>query len=710
MTARRLAGAHSPYLRQHADNPVDWYPWDDAVFARARAEDKPVFVSIGYSACHWCHVMERESFEDPALAAFLNEHFLSVKVDREERPDLDATYQLAHQSLTGRAGGWPLSVFVTPDQRPFFAGTYFPPKPRHGMPSFREVLEALHTAWHTQRAELDAQADELTEAVQRFARGTARGTPDGDVMPTSAWLGKAVAAVLPRVDTLHGGFGTRPKFPNTMSLDLLVLQGALGPAQQGAAARRAVWHTLRQMARGGIWDHLGGAFARYATDTKWHLPHFEKMLYDNAQLLRLYLDAARLQGLHHDPDGLLPPDHAHTIVRETAAWLAREMTAPDGTFYAAQDADSEGEEGRFFVWTAETLTAAAPEEAPALRAWFDVTATGNWEHGQSVLWTPRALETVAEGLGTTPEALRATLTTGRAKLLAARSTRTRPATDTKSLTAWNALTLGALVDAAATLGDAPMAALATACFAAWRQRAWDGARLAHALSEGVAYGTGFLDDYGALAGAAVDVFEATGDGEALAFAGALLGVVRARFLDPDGSLAFTPDDAEVVLHRSRDGGDHATPGGVGLCLDAMLRVATLTGDAALADDAARVLAFYAPSARGMGFGMPSVVRAIDRATRGPVEIIVLGDAGRDDTRAMLAAARGVYVPHRVMVVARDAEAAVAAGVDPALVDYRTPGPDGAPVAYVCRGTSCEMPVRNAEALHETLRRVATAMG
>ncbi len=711
MPANRLQGARSPYLLQHANNPVDWFPWGDEAFAQARAEDKPLFVSIGYSACHWCHVMERESFEDPAVAAYLNAHFLNVKVDREERPDIDQVYQLAHQALTGRAGGWPLSVFITPNRRPFFAGTYFPPRPLRGMPSFWQVLEAISAAWDHKRPEIEAQADELTAALEGVAAGSVRSAPASPEAPSPARLAEAVATVLPRVDTLHGGFGSRPKFPNTMTLDLLVLAGALDLPDQGPTARRTVWHTLQQMAQGGIWDHLGGGFARYSTDAKWHVPHFEKMLYDNAQLLRLYLDAARLRVLHDDPDDLLPIERAHRVVREIGQYLAREMTAPDGTFYAAQDADSEGEEGRFFVWSPEALRAAAPEEAEVLARWFDVTEAGNWEEGRSVLWTPRPLQTVATTLGQAPEEVTAAIQRGRQRLLAAREQRPRPATDTKSLAAWNALCLGALADAGATLGDPTLEAMARGCFDAWRRVGWDGARLAHAMTEGVAYGTGFLDDYGALAGAAVDVFEATGDGGALAFARALLAAVREHFLDPEsGSLAFTPDTAEVVLHRSRDGGDHATPGGVGLCLDAMLRVATIAGDGALADDARRVLGFYGPTAQGQGFAMPTVVRALDRAARGPVEIIVLGDPARDDTRAMWMAARGAYVPHRVMVVARDAEAAVAEGVDPELVAGRTAGPDGAPVAYVCRGTTCEMPARTAEALRETLRRVATAMG
>jgi uncharacterized protein YyaL (SSP411 family) len=706
MTANRLAGARSPYLLQHARNPVDWHPWEDAVFARARAEDKPVFVSVGYSACHWCHVMERESFEDPALAAYLNAHFLSVKVDREERPDVDATYQLAHQAMTGRPGGWPLSVFVTPDRRPFFAGTYFPPAPRHGLPSFREVLEAIVEAWTTRRADLDAQADALTTALARVAESPA-GVGDA---PTKAALSEALAEALPRVDTLHGGFGRRPKFPNTMTLDLLVLGAALDLDGHGATARRAVGHTLRQMARGGIWDHLGGGFARYSTDAAWHVPHFEKMLYDNAQLLRLYLDAARLRALRGDPDALLDDVTAHAVVRETAAWLAREMTAPDGSLYAAQDADSEGEEGRYFVWTPDEIARAAPDEAAALCAWFDVRPEGNWEHGRNVLWTPKPLAEVAQGLGQAPEVVREAIVRGRTKLLATRARRARPATDTKSLAAWNGLCLGALADAGSTLGDAALTAMATRGLDAWRTRAWDGARLAHAMVDGEAYGVGFLDDYGATACAAVDVFEATGDGGALGFARGLLDAVRARFLDPaDGSLAFTPDDAEVVLHRTRDGGDHATPGGVGLCLDAMLRVATLTGDPALAADAHRVAARYNARTKGQAFVAPALLRALDRAARGPVEVIVLGDPARDDTQRLLRAARSVYVPHRVLVRAPDADAAVLAGVDAALVAYRTAGPDGAPVAYVCRGTSCEMPARSDEALVETLRRVADAM-
>ncbi len=695
----RLATERSPYLLQHARNPVDWMAWGDEAFERARREDKPVFLSIGYSACHWCHVMERESFEDEATAALLNERFVSVKVDREERPDVDQTYQLAHQVLTQRGGGWPLSMFLTPERKPFFGGTYFPDARRYGMPSFTDVLTALGDAWKNRRDEVIAQSDELAALLPRATSAA----PHRTVEPRDV-LREAVERVLPRVDRDLGGLAGAPKFPNTMTFDLLAAVAASGD-ERAASAREALAITLDAMARGGIRDHLGGGFARYSTDARWHVPHFEKMLYDNAQLARLYLDGARALT---DGDAITPA-RCRAVVRDTFAYVRREMTSPAGTFYSAQDADSEGEEGRFFAWTPDEVKAAAGDDAAAACAWFEVTDLGNWERGRSVLHTPASRDEVARRLKLPVEDLDAAIARARPKLLAARELRPRPMRDDKCLAGWNALMIGALADAGATLDEPAWTAAAKRCLDAWRTVAWTSPRLAHAMKDGVAYGEGFLDDYGAMAGAAIDVYEATGDAASLAFARALLEAVVARFVDAaTGELCFTSSDAEVVLHRSRDPYDHAYPGGAGLCVDALARLAELTGDKTFHDVAARAAEVYAARAAAHPTGMASLTRAIDRVARSSIEVIVVGDGARDDTRAMRSAARRAMVPRRLLVCVASAEEALSHGLDAALFEGRSAGPEGAPVAYVCRGTACEMPARSPESLAATLRRAASA--
>ncbi len=693
-----LAGERSPYLLQHARNPVAWEPWGDAAFDRARREDKPVFLSVGYSACHWCHVMERESFDDEATAAYLNAHFVSVKVDREERPDVDHAYQLAHQLVAQRGGGWPLSMFLDADRRPFYGGTYFPPAPRHGMPSFREILAAIVEAWTQRREDVRTQAAELAGTLARVAtRVPAPGEPSTEL------LAAAVARVLPRIDRAHGGFGAAPKFPNTMTHDLLLVAAVVERGARAKDAGDAVLLTLRRMRAGGIWDHLGGGFARYSTDAEWKVPHFEKMLYDNAQLLRLALHASRL--LQHR--GAPGSDVAAMlgVAADTAAYLDREMRDADGLYYSAQDADSEGEEGRFFVWTPEQVVAAAGgADAEAVCAMFDVRREGNFEHGRSVLWTPRSVETVAAALGRDVEAVTAAVERARPKMLAARESRPHPMRDEKCLAAWNGLALGAAADLAATVGDDAAVASARGALLRWRDVGFATGRLAHAVKDGEAYGRAFLDDLGGLAGAALDVFEATFDGAALGFARALLDEVLAHFVDAaSGGLFFAADDAEVVLHRAMDPSDHAYPGGVGLATMALLRAADLTGEARYRTAAERCLAASVTSAKDHPLGMGSVLLAADRAARGPMTVVVVGDASRDDVRAMLRSARTWLLPHRTLVCATDEAHAAALGVDPSWMQGRSGGAGGAPVAYVCRGTVCQRPAADLDGLATVLR-------
>ncbi|MBI5516034.1 MAG: thioredoxin domain-containing protein [Deltaproteobacteria bacterium] len=689
----RLGSERSPYLLQHAHNPVDWYPWGDDAFALARSLDRPVFLSVGYSACHWCHVMERESFEDPATAEFLNAHFVSVKVDREERPDVDQAYQLAHQALARRAGGWPLSMFLAPDRRPFVGGTYFPNARRYGMPSFLEVLRSVKTAWDTQRDEVSAQAEALTEVVRRATEAPqARTTADRSLLPS------AVREALRRADGRHGGFGTQPKFPNTMALELLVVAAVEDPEGLGASALEALGRALDGMARGGLRDHLGGGFARYSTDAQWKVPHFEKMLYDNALLARLYLRGTRL--FARDPARApLYREATRGILR----WCQREMVSPSGVFYASQDADSEGEEGRYFVWTREELTEVlGASDGEALAAWFDVTPAGNFEHGRSVLWTPGTAQAVAATLGWAPERLVDAVVRATPRLLEARARRPRPATDDKCLAAWNGLMISAFADAGAALEDPELVAVGQRALGRWRTLAWDGATLRHAIKGDEAYGTGFLDDHGALACAALEVFEAASDGEALAFARALGDAILARFSDDQGVLCATPSDAEVVLSRPRDPHDHAMPGGLGLASSALLRLHALTGEARYHEGAERALGPFLEAARGSPLGLASVVLAGDRLARPPFVAMVLGPRGDPRSSALTTVLREFVLPHcEVLQVASEAEG-LALGLDPSLVGAKGAGPEGAPRVYLCHGARCEAPVGEPEALREVL--------
>ncbi len=696
--ANRLAQERSPYLLQHAHNPVDWHAWGDEAFEKARREGKPVFLSIGYSACHWCHVMERESFEDEATARDLNAHFVSVKVDREERPDIDQIYQLAHQVLTQRAGGWPLSMFLTPDRKPFYGGTYFPNTPRHGMPSFRTLLEGVTDAFAHRRGDVDAQADELTRVVARVT-----GVPaDERAALDPAALDEVRTQLMRRAAPTHGGFGRAPKFPNTMALDLLLLADAV---RGDTEARAHALVTLDHMAAGGIHDQLGGGFARYSTDERWLIPHFEKMLYDNAQLARVYLDGWRARGTSASETDARGRDES--VVRDTLTYVLREMRDDaSGAFYSAQDADSEGVEGKFFAWTPASIEAViGAKDARVVCRYFDVTPEGNFEHGLSALWTPEPVERVAKAVGLDATEVLAVIRRARPALFAARELRVKPMRDDKCLASWNALVIGSLADAGATLGETTWTDAASRGLRTWRERGFTDGRLAHAMKDGVAYGTGYLDDYAGLACAAIDVYEATFEPETLAFARALADAALDLFWDADdGSAYYTPRDAEVVIQRVREVHDHAYPGGYGLVADALLRLTSLTGESRYRTAAERLLEGVASMARQNPMGLGTVARAIDRAARGAVEIVVLGDTARDDTRALLRVARASYVPHRVLACASSEDAGRAQGLDPALLRARSPGPDGAPQVFVCRGTVCEAPVQTPEALRAALTR------
>jgi uncharacterized protein len=554
--ANALAQETSPYLRQHADNPVDWLPWGPVALARARAEDKPLLVSIGYSACHWCHVMERESFEDPRTAAVMNESFVCVKVDREERPDIDAIYMEAVQGMTGH-GGWPLNVFLTPEQLPFYGGTYFPPDARQGMPAWTQVLQAIAESWEQNRQEIRAGGERLRERLS----GGARLSPSSEP-PDERALGRAVATLAESFDARHGGFGGAPKFPQAPVLELLLLR------EDG---RTMALTTLHAMASGGIHDQLGGGFARYSVDASWTVPHFEKMLYDNALLARAYLHGWRASG----------DERLRDVCVDTLDWALREMRGPEGGFYSALDADSEGVEGRFYVWTVAELREVLGEDADAAVAWLGVTAGGNFqdphhpEPGLNVL-TDRGH---GEASGRAPD--RQTRERIRERLLSARELRVRPALDDKRLTSWNALMVSALADAAAALGGAEGsryldAALACAEFLESGMRD-DRGRLLRTYNDGQAKIGAYLEDHAFLLEALIALFEATCEERWFHQASALADELIARFADPEHGFFSTAADGEALIVRRKDLEDSPIPSGSSSAAAGLLRLAQLTG-------------------------------------------------------------------------------------------------------------------------------------
>ncbi|MBM3346125.1 MAG: thioredoxin domain-containing protein, partial [Betaproteobacteria bacterium] len=569
----RLARETSPYLLQHAANPVDWYPWGEEALARARAEKRPILLSIGYSACHWCHVMAHESFEDPAVAAVMNDHFVNIKVDREERPDLDQIYQLAHQMLAHRPGGWPLTMFLTPDGTPFFGGTYFPASPRHGLPAFADLCQRMAAIYRERQKDIVAQSAALLEAFAHLepAGGTQPGALD------DAPLLSAIEALKANFDPDDGGFGSAPKFPHASDLELCLRHfatGAAGNAGRGRAADgdalNIVVLTLARMAEGGIFDHLGGGFCRYSTDAHWSIPHFEKMLYDNGPLLSLYADAWTLT---QDP-------RFAQVVEATAGWLLRDMRSAEGAFYAALDADSEGEEGRFYVWTPQqvraTLTA---DESAVAEMYFGLNAPANFEGRHWHLRVGMPLAKVASQLGRPLSRCEALLKASRAKLLTARSRRIHPGLDDKILTSWNALAIQGLAHAGRIFGRDDWIEAAWQAFDFLRTRLWQtgaesapGAaaiaapgRLRASFKDGRASLNAYLDDYAFLLAAALELLQARFDAAVLGFAEALAGTLLAQFEDPlRGGFYFTSHDHEVLFHRGKPGHDNATPSGNGV--------------------------------------------------------------------------------------------------------------------------------------------------
>jgi uncharacterized protein YyaL (SSP411 family) len=681
-TPNRLAREASPYLQQHAGNPVDWYPWGEEALAVAKREDKPILLSIGYSACHWCHVMERESFEDEATAARMNAGYVCIKVDREERPDLDQIYQLVVQ-LMGRSGGWPLTVFLTPDQKPFFGGTYFPPVDRYGMPGFPKMLAAVLEAFRTKRGEIDEQAAEITQAIATATAGEARGGP---VAITPDLLAEAAKRLQGRFDDTNGGFGSRPKFPSTMALAVMLRHGVVNEDER--ALQRVVF-ALDRMRAGGVYDQLGGGFHRYSTDEKWLVPHFEKMLYDNALLLRLYVDAWRATKHARFAD----------TAREIVEYVQREMTHEGGAFFSTQDADSEGEEGKFFVWTPAEVRAVLGEDAELAMARWGVTDEGNFEEsGATVLHEAATVADLAVRFERAPSEIEAALARARTRLREAREKRVKPFRDEKVLACWNGLMIGALADAGAALGDDAMIARAARALAFVKGTMITGDALNRVAKDGaVKSSPAFLDDYAYLADAALDLYEATGDLAHLAFARRLAERIATRFWDRAAqALFFTPEGGEALIHRAKDPFDHATPSATAIACKVFLRLpASREGEPPYGKIAALQLEALAAAAIENPFGMSEALLAMDRLARGEVTIVIAGNI--DDARTKDLA----RVAHQTFVASRDLvwlDGEVARGTFVALAEGKTAGPDGAPRGYVCRGQTCSLPVGTGEEL------------
>jgi uncharacterized protein len=648
--ANALARETSPYLLQHRDNPVEWLPWGDEALRRARAEDRPLLVSIGYSACHWCHVMERESFEDAETAALMNEHFVCVKVDREERPDVDAVYMEAVQLMTGQ-GGWPLNVFVTPEQVPFYGGTYFPPAPRYGMASWRQVLAAVAEAWEQRRDEIREQGERM---ASRLA-GASLLEPSAEPMRAAA-LDEAVAGLRAQFDSVDGGWGRAPKFPQASVLEFLLRRGETSMSL----------FTLRSMAGGGIHDQVGGGFARYSVDATWTIPHFEKMLYDNALLARAYLHGYQVSG-----DELL-----RRTVEETLEWALREMRAPDGGFYSALDADSEGVEGRFYVWTVDELREVLGADAPVAIAWFGATAQGNFAE------VPGA--NVLESRGPEPDAeTRARI---RARLLEARERRVRPGLDDKRLAAWNALMISALADAGAVLDrpDLLDAARETAAFVLERMRD-DRGRLLRTFNAGEARLGAYLEDHAFLLEALLTLHEATFEERWFVEARALADTIVERFADPErGGFFSTADDHEALVARRKDLEDSPIPSGGSAAAFGLLRLAALTGEheyARHAEGHLRLLHELAPRHPG-AFG--HLLQALDFHLGPTRELALAGDArGIGELAAVV---RERLRPHLVVTAGPGGDEGAVA-----LMHGRVPV-GGRAAAYLCEGFACRRPV------------------
>ena len=674
----RLVGETSPYLLQHAGNPVDWHPWGDEAKALARREDKPILLSIGYSACHWCHVMAHESFEDPRVAAEMNANFVNIKVDREERPDLDQIYQAAHALLTRRSGGWPLTMFLTPDGAPFFGGTYFPKKGRYGLPGFLELLPRVAAAYHEEGAAIAEQGARMLEALANL-----EPMPGGfDALPPAA-REVALAELKQRFDAVHGGFGAAPKFPHVTDLEFCLREHA---RTNDAEALTMVRVTLERMADGGIHDQLGGGFCRYSVDGEWTIPHFEKMLYDNGPLLGLYADAGRLtRDLRHVD-----------VARGIVGWMTREMRARDGAFFSSLDADSDGEEGKFYVWSRDEVgSLLAPDSYAVAAAHYGLDSAPNFD-GQA--WNLRVRTPLAEVAArlaiSTDEAL-ARLRTAKATLLAARAARIRPGLDDKILTSWNALAIAGLARAARALDEPAWADYAFAATDALRRTVWRNGRLLASRKDGQAHLNAYLDDYAFLASALIELLQTRFRAEDYRWARELADVLLDEFEDPaDGGFFFTSHDHEPLFHRTKPGHDNATPSGNGVAAAALIVLGHLSAEVRYVEAGERTVRLYAAALARSPAGYASMLAALADLQEPPAVVLLAGDVETCCAwqRALERTLRPSVRVFNVSGIALSPELA------------KGPAPATGGVAWVCRGTQCLPPLGSLHELEQELHR------
>ncbi len=678
----RLVDEQSPYLRQHAYNPVDWYPWGEEALSRARSENKPILLSIGYSACHWCHVMERESFENEAIARLMNENFVPIKVDREERPDLDQIYMDAIQLMSGR-GGWPLTVFLTPEGKPFFGGTYFPPEDRHGVPGFASVLKAVAQAYQAKAHEVQHNVEKLTAALGALSD---YGPSEGELkrgLPLAA-----ARALAGHYDSVHGGLGGAPKFPSTFVFSLFL---RMCDAEGDAGLAEMVRHTLTKMAKGGIYDQAGGGFHRYSVDERWLVPHFEKMLYDNAQLARLYLDAGRAL---NEPEFL-------RVAGQILDYVLREMTSAEGGFYSTQDADSEGEEGRFFVWRPQEVEQVVGGDLAKIACrFFDISDEGNFE-GRNILHRTLEVADAARMFKMPEDEMAAAIAEIRRKLFEARERRVKPARDEKILAAWNGMMIGAFAEGYRALGERRYLDAARRASGFVMTKLWDGRTLRRSFKDGSARFNGYLEDYALMISALIDTYEASLDSAYLAHARSLAGAVLDHFLDREkGGFFFTSDDHEALITRSKPVFDGSTPSGNSAAVMALLRLHAYTGEHRYFAQAERALRLFKDLIAQQPFSFSHMLEAIDLYERGPTEIAIIGPQGTPEFTRWVERLGLLYLPNRALFAADPMSS------DATFLPEQVRGKaqvGGELTAYVCRERSCSSPFTSIEAVEAELR-------
>lgn len=691
--ANRLIDETSTYLRQHAYNPVDWFPWGEEAISKARAEDKPILLSIGYSACHWCHVMEHESFEDEETAALMNKLFVNIKVDREERTDLDEIYMKAVQMLTGH-GGWPMTVFLTPQLKPFFAGTYFPPQDRHGMPSFRRVLLGVESAWTTQRADVEESSTDITKHLSLLDKLQA----DTEITLSTEVIDDAVSRLIKVFDRTWGGFGGAPKFPHTASISLGVRR--LRPGSSEKTGREfecleMIQTTLDKMAVGGIHDHLSGGFARYSVDRKWLVPHFEKMLYDNALLVRNYFEGYLVTGRTWWKE----------VAKDILHFVERELLMPEGGFYCSLDADSEGEEGKFYVWTpAEVIAVLGAEDGAWFNRVYGVTDGGNFEHGKSILNFPAVPEELASTLAMTESEFWNRLNPLRIKLRSARESRIRPGRDEKMLTSWTSLMLSAFVDGYRFTGEQRYLDIATRAADFILDKLYVKGRLLRSYGRGYAKLNGYLDDYACFIQALLDLASVDSNPKWLEHALKLNKVVLSNFLDTaDGGFFYTSDDHEQLITRSKHFYDGSTPSATSVSVFNLVRLARITGNDEFAAIAERVFAIFAPYFAKAPDQFSNLLCALDFHLSSGTEIVLIANSENEDWKELLKVVNASWLRGAVVVVMDNNRLSSADSIVkelPVLQDRFMI--DGKATAYVCHNFACDRPVNDPQLLRERL--------